>query len=89
MRLITLNAKNEIIEIIKNNDTYIMSVLLKQLWLKTMKVTNDVKRIDYSYNYSDKQMVKITFKNNMKYIFEDIPTTHGVIDIDTILKGGE
>lgn len=89
MKLITLNQKNEIIEVIENNDTYIMSVLLKQLWLKTMQVTKDIKRIDYMYNYSDKQIVKITFSNRMKYIFEDIPTTHGVIDIDTILKGGE
>lgn len=88
MRLITLNAKNEIIET-NDNTQYVATVLLKQLWLKTMQVTKDIKRIDYMYNYSDKQIVKITFKNNMKYIFEDIPTTHGVIDIDTILKGGE
>lgn len=88
MKLLTLNDKNEIIET-NDNTQYVATVLLKQLWLKTMQVTKDIKRIDYMYNYSDKQIVKITFKNNMKYIFEDIPTTHGVIDIDTILKGGE
>lgn len=88
MKLLTLNSKNEIIET-NDNTQYVATVLLKQLWLKTMQVTKDIKRIDYMYNYSDKQIVKITFKNNMKYIFEDIPTTHGVIDIDTILKGGE
>ena len=88
MKLITLNGKNEIIEVI-DDDYYIMTVLLKQLWIKTMNVTKDIKRIDYQYNYSDKQIVKITFKNGCKYIFEDIPTLHGVIDIDTLRKGGE
>lgn len=88
MKLLTLNSKNEIIET-NENEQYVATVLLKQLWNKYMRVTKDIKRIDYQYNYSDKQTVKITFTNGCKYIFEDIPTTHGVIDIDTILKGGE
>ena len=88
MKLITLNSKNEIIEVI-DDDYYIMTVLLKQLWCKTMNITKDIKRINYQYNYSDKQIVKITFKNGYKYIFEDIPTLHDVIDIDTLRKGGE
>ena len=88
MKLITLNNKNEIIEVI-DDDYYIITVLLKQLWIKTMSVTKDIKRIDYQYNYSDKQIVKITFKNEYKYIFEDIPTLHGVIDINALKKGGE
>lgn len=88
MKLITLNGKNEIIEVI-DDDYYIMTVLLKQLWCKTMNITKDIKRINYQYNYSDKQIVKITFKNGYKYIFEDIPTLHDVIDIDTLRKGGE
>lgn len=88
MKLLTLNDKNEIIET-NENEQYVATVLLKQLWNKYMRVTKDIKRIDYQYNYSDKQTVKITFTNGCKYIFEDIPTTHGVIDIDTILKGGE
>ena len=54
MKLITLNNKNEIIEVI-DDDYYIITVLLKQLWIKTMSVTKDIKRIDYQYNYSDKQ----------------------------------
>lgn len=54
-----------------------------------MQVTKDIKRIDYQYNYSDKQTVKITFTNGCKYIFKDVPTVHGVIDTDSILKGGE
>lgn len=90
MKLLTLNDKNEIIEIIDNNDLYITEVLLKQLWLKQFKITKDIKRIDYKYNYSDKQKVKITFTNGLKYMFEDIPTQHGVIDLNKIiLKGGE
>lgn len=88
MKLISLNEKNETLETI-TNDNYIMQVLLKQLWLKQMKVTKDIKRIDYKYNYSNRQTVKITFTNNYKYIFQDIPTAHGCIDTDTILKGGE
>ena len=88
MKLISQNSKNEIIEVI-DDDYYIMTVLLKQLWIKTMNVTKDIKRIDYQYNYSDKQIVKITFKNGYKYIFEDIPTLHGVIDINALRKGGE
>lgn len=81
MKLITLNAENEVIEVIENNDNYILQVLLKQLWNKQMKVTKDIKRIDYNYNYSDKQIVKITFTNGLKYVFQDIPTQHGCIDI--------
>lgn len=88
MKLISQNSKNEIIEVI-DDDYYIITVLLKQLWCKTMNVTKDIKRIDYQYNYSDKQIVKITFKNGYKYIFEDIPTSHGVIDINALRKGGE
>ena len=90
MKLLTLNNKNEIIETIENNDLYITKVLLQQLWLKQFKITKDIKRIDYKYNYSDKQKIKITFTNGLKYIFEDIPTQHGAIDLDKItLKGGE
>lgn len=81
MKLITLNQSNEVIEAIENNDDYIIKVLLKQLWNKQMKVTKDIKRIDYNYNYSDKQTVKITFTNGLKYVFQDIPTQHGCIDI--------
>lgn len=81
MKLITLNQNNEVIEAIENNDDYIIKVLLKQLWNKQMKVTKDIKRIDYNYNYSDKQTVKITFTNGLKYVFQDIPTQHGCIDI--------
>lgn len=90
MKLLTLNHKNEIIETIENDDVYIMKVLLKQLWLKQFKVTKDIRRIDYKYNYSDKQTVKITFTNDLKYVFEDIPTRHGVIDLNELkLKGDE
>lgn len=81
MKLITLNQNNEVIEAIENNDNYIIKVLLSQLWNKQMKVTKDIKRIDYNYNYSDKQTVKITFTNGLKYVFQDIPTQHGCIDI--------
>lgn len=88
MKLLTLNDKNEIIET-NENEQYVATVLLKQLWNKYMRVTKDIKRIDYQYNYSDKQTVKITFTNGYKYIFKDVPTTHGVIDTDSILKGGE
>lgn len=83
MKLITVNKKNEVIEVIED-DKYIAKTLLKQLWLKQMQVTKDIKQIKYTYNYSDKQTVKIIFTNGMKYIFEDIPTVCGVIDIDTI-----
>lgn len=88
MKLLTLNSKNEIIET-NENEQYVATVLLKQLWNKYMRVTKDIKRIDYQYNYSDKQTVKITFTNGGKYVFEDVPTVHGVIDTDSILKGGE
>lgn len=88
MKLLTLNNKNEIIEI-NENEQYVATVLLKQLWNKCMQVTKDIKRIDYQYNYSDKQTVKITFTNGYKYIFKDVPTVHGVIDTHNILKGGE
>ena len=81
MKLITLNDKNEIIETIENNDKYIIKTLVKQLWNKQMKVTKDIKRISYKYNYSDKQTIKIIFNNGYTYIFQDIPTTHGCIDI--------
>ena len=88
MKLLTLNDKNEIIET-NENEQYVATVLLKQLWNKYMQVTKDIKRINYQYNYSDKQTVKITFTNGCKYIFKDVPTVHGVIDTDSILKGGE
>lgn len=81
MKLITLNENNEVIEIIENDNNYITKVLLEQLWNKQMKVTKDIKRIDYKYNYSDKQTVKITFTNGLKYVFEDVPTQHGCINL--------
>lgn len=81
MKLITLNDKNETIETIENNDNYIIKVLLKTLWNKQMKVTKDIKRIQYNYNYTDKQTVKIIFTNNYKYVFQDVPTQHGCINL--------
>lgn len=89
MKLETLNEKNEVIETITNDNLYIMEVLLKQLWLKQMQVTKDITKIKYNYNYSDRQVVTIYFKNKMKYKFIDIPTKGGCIDTETILKGGE
>lgn len=81
MKLITLNEKNETLETIENNDKYIMKVLIQQLWNKQMQVTKDIKRISYKYNYSDKQTVKVIFSNGYKYVFQNIPTVHGCIDI--------
>ena len=88
MKLSTLNNNNEVINI-DTNDNYILEVLTKQLWSKIITKTKDIKRIDYKYSYNDLQKIKITFKNGIKYIFEDIPTTHGCIDINKIKKGGE
>lgn len=88
MKLLTLNNSNEVIEVI-TNDKYILEVLTKQLWNKLILKDKDIKRIQYQYNYTDKQTIKFTFSNGIKYIFEDIPTTHGCIDIDKIKKGGE
>lgn len=88
MKLLTLNSNNEIIDT-DTKDTYIAKVLTEQLWNKLITKTNDIKRIDYKYNYTDKQTIKITFNNGIKYIFEGIPTTHGCLDISDILKGGE
>lgn len=88
MKLLTLNNKNEIVDT-NNNTQYIAMVLLETLWNKVMKVTNDIKRIDYKYNCSNKQVVKVTFRNGYKYIFEDVPTHCCMIDIDELMKGGE
>lgn len=88
MKLTTLNDHNDVVEVI-TDDEIVMTTLLKHLWIKTFKVTKDIKRIDYKYNYSGKQKIKVTFSNGYKCLYEDIPTTHCVIDIDTILKGGE
>lgn len=88
MKLLTLNNSNEVIETI-TNDKYILEVLTKQLWNKLILKNKDIKRIDYKYSYNDLQKIKITFTNGLKYIFEEVPTTHGCIDIEQILKGGE
>lgn len=88
MKLTTLNKDNEIIETI-TNEKFIVKCLISQLWAKTILKTKEIKRISYKYNYTDKQTIKFTFSNGIKYIFENIPTTGGYIDIDKILKGGE
>lgn len=88
MKLLTLNNNNEIINT-ETNDKYILEVLTKQLWSKIIAKTKDIKRIQYQYNYTDKQTIKFTFTNGLKYIFEEVPTTHGCIDINKIMKGGE
>ena len=88
MKLKTLNTSNEVIETI-TNDEYVLDTLIKQLWNKTILKNKDIKRIHYQYNYTDKQTIKITFTNGLKYVFEDIPTTHGCIDIDKIERGGK
>ena len=88
MKLLTLNNSNEVIETI-TNDKYILEVLTKQLWNKLILKTKDIKRIQYQYNYTDKQTIKFTFTNGLKYVFIDVPTTHGCIDTNKIKKGGE
>ena len=88
MKLLTLNNSNEVINI-DTNDKYILEVLTKQLWNKLILKDKDIKRINYKYNYSDLQTIKMTFSNGIKYIFEDIPTMHGCINVNQILKGGE
>jgi hypothetical protein len=91
MKLITLTDKNEILETVTDEKT-VLNALLDILWQRAMSKAHNIKRLQYQYNYSDKQKIKVTFTNDYKYIFEDIPTRHNGLDTDEIrklLKGGE
>ena len=91
MKLLSVNDKNEIIYE-TNDDLYITTSLLDILFSKYIQKVPKI-RINYQYNYSDKQTIKVTFSNKSKLIYKDVPTKCGYIDVDvikhSILEGGE
>lgn len=84
----TLNPKNEITCTYTDNH-FIVARLLGLLFQKTIAKSKYIKRINYSYNYSNMQTITFVFDNDYKQIFIDIPTSGGLLndfEIEQILK---
>lgn len=91
MKLNVRNPKNEITATYTNQH-FIIANLLSLLFNKTIAKTNHIKRINYSYNYTDKQKIIFTFDNNYKHEFIDVPTSLGLlndVEIQKLMKGSD
>lgn len=88
MELKTFNPQNELTSSY-TNEHFIISKLLGLLFNKTVTGSKHIKRIEYCYNYSDKQNITFIFNNGYKQVFTNIPTSGGLLDdagIEQILK---
>ena len=81
----TINSKNEITDITTDN-SIIIARFLGLIFNKTIAKNNSIKKIQYSYNYTDMQKVTIIFDNNYKQVFDGIPTQWGLLDDTEITK---
>lgn len=71
----------------KTNITNLLGFLYNKTILKTRKLT-----IKYNYNYSDKQTIKVIYKDECydgtisktEYVFYNIPTIMGCLDVSAL-----
>lgn len=88
MEMKTFNSKNEL-TCTYTNEHYIIAKLLGLLFNKTVTGSRHIKRINYCYNYSDKQNITFIFDNGYKQVFTNIPTSGGLLndfEIEQIMK---
>jgi len=91
MEMKTFNPQNELTSSY-TNENFIIARLFGLLFNKTVAGSKHVKRIEYSYNYSDKQTVTFILNNGYKQVFTNIPTSGGLLDdagIEQILNNKE
>lgn len=85
MKLQTLNNEKQIIYESKNT-LYATIKLLSALWSKYIIQNKSIKRIEFNYNYTDKQKIEIVYDNNYKDIITDIPTSWGILNDTEIIN---
>lgn len=91
MKMITINPNNEV-TCTYTNEKYIIAKLLGLLFNKTVAESRHIKRIQYNYNYSDRQTITFIFDNNYKQKFTDVPTSGSLLndyEIEQLMKGSE
>lgn len=79
------NAQDELTDSYTNED-FIIARLFGLLFNKTVAGSKHVKRIEYPYNYSNKQEVTFVLDNEYKLVFIDIPTSGGLLDEAGIME---
>lgn len=85
MELKVYNEKREVVRHCTEEVT-ILGELAKELFNKYILKCKDYKQIQYSYNYSDSQVITFIYKNNYRVVFYDIPTKLGYLDNDKIIR---
>lgn len=83
MYLEIYNDKKEKVNELHENIT---EHLLGTLWNKYINKNQNIRQVQYSYNYSDLQKITFIFNNKYRYIYKDIPTTWGSLDISKLIK---
>ena len=91
MEKLIVNPNNEVTDK-STNEKEIVVDLLTDLFNRYIAKSKDIKRIYYKYNHSGKQTITMTYSNNYKVIYKNIPTSMGLLDSNKLLKlikGGE
>ena len=83
MYLEIYNDKREKVNELHEN---IESHLLCILWNKYINKNKGFKQVQYHFNYSDTQKITFILDNNYRYIYCDIPTSWGSLDISKLKK---
>ena len=78
LKLEILNERNKIVNVFTDQKT-ITAKLLELLWSKFISKAKYITRVNYKYNYCDKQTITFYTDNKYKFVFKGIPTSWGSI----------
>ena len=81
--LLIYNDKKELANTIQDQE-YIKKIFTELLFNKYIAKSKELKQVQYNYNYKDRQKVTFILCNGWRYILQNIPTQHGLLDIDKI-----
>lgn len=79
------NDKKELVNTIFDKD-FIKDNFLQMLFNKYIAKVNSIKQVQYNFNYSDKQKIVFIHDNKWRSVYEGIPTTWGLLDIQEMNK---
>lgn len=88
MKYYILNEKGE--KMNEFNEKSAILKLLEILWSKQVTKSKWITKQRFNYNYTDRQKITFYTDNKWQYVFEDIPTSWGALDISKleVLKDG-